>query len=167
MAMQSAKIQHSWNQIKLRLLNFIIPSLEIALDFLTRNVEQMKFALKWFTPMGLAAQLFDKIAGSIADNWWSISHAIRDAFEWVKRIARSISGGFLDAIGFGPDDPVNRPAPTPSSFAPFSMVPASAGPLSNEAFTQNNHYYISGLTAEQMDARARRQADTAHKGGLR
>ena len=170
----SAKISHHWEQIKLDLLDGVIPGLEESLEFIVDHKkelgvigERIKFAFKWFTPLGLGMQMFDKVAGSIADHWWEISHAIRDAFEWVKRIARSVSGTFLDAIGFGPDDPINQPAPPSTALAPFSMVPTNAGPLSNDAFTQNNYYQISGLTADQMDARARRQADTARKAARR
>jgi predicted secreted Zn-dependent protease len=47
------------------------------------------------------------------------------------------------------------------------MLPAGAGPLSNDAFTQNNYYNVSGMTAEQLDSRARRQGDAARNGGVR
>jgi hypothetical protein len=167
-ALMTAKINHNLKQIGLTILQKVLPELEALSDWAKDNQDQVGEGLITLGNMVVGLKnvfvWVGELIGGIFGGIYITITKISDALGKITGISRA--GGILDSLGFGPDDPINQPAPSP--LAPFSMVPTSGpGPLSNGAFTQNNYYKVSGITAEQMDARARRQADTANKAGLR
>lgn len=101
------------------------------------------------------------------------------SFQWLGDQIKEAVGGFggkvLKFFGFDTDDisgfeSTDRPGLGPASraSAPAPVSPSSVSTSSPEQNYTSNHYYqVSGMTAEQLDRRARANEDATRRGSRR